>query len=89
MMQKYRRNIQKIEKAAHPCNQFLLEKFVAFKRVADVQKQENLSGCYRKIIMSLQKYPIPIICFKQACTLEGVGEKMAKVIKQMVDLRYS
>ena len=38
--------------------------------------------------MSLDKYPLPIICIKQAYTLEGVGDKMAKLIKILVEERY-
>lgn len=71
-------------RAAHPCNQFLIEKFMALKRSADVQKLENQSACYAKIVISLDKYPLPIICMEQALTLEGVGTKMATLIKSLV-----
>ena len=49
-------------KAGHPCNQFLLDKFTALKRSADIQKLENQASCYRKIISSIDKYPLPIVC---------------------------
>jgi crossover junction endonuclease MUS81 len=68
----------------HPHNKFLMEKFMILKRSADSRHLDNQSSCYRKIIISISKYPMPIDSMEQALMLEGVGQKMAQMVKLMI-----
>jgi hypothetical protein len=37
---------------------------------------------------SISKYPLPIICEQQCLMLEGVGSKMSKVLKSLIEDHY-
>ena len=49
-------------KAANPLNQYFLDNFAKLKRDADFKGITHVSQCYRKVIASLAKYPLPILC---------------------------
>ncbi len=69
-------------------NQDIYEKIKRMKVVADLKKNTNASFSYKKVLKTLEKYPIPIISVKQAVTLDGVGIKMVSLINDIVSSRY-
>jgi hypothetical protein len=48
--------------AKNPLNQYFMEKFKIIKRDSDIKGITTTSSCYRNIIKSLSKYPLPILC---------------------------
>lgn len=74
--------------AKNPVNQFLVDALVKFRAIADARRLENQSNCYNRIIRSLSKYPLPIVCEDQCLMLEGVGAKMGRILKGLIQERY-
>jgi len=65
-------------KALNPLNQFYSERFAKLKKDADAKGLQNQSFCYKRVILALSKYPMPILCVEQAQFLEGVGDTVAQ-----------
>ncbi|EAS02369.2 ERCC4 domain protein (macronuclear) [Tetrahymena thermophila SB210] len=84
MFQKTRAN----KSALHPCNQFIVDKFIQLERQQQMRRATNMNFTYSKIIKSLQKYPLPILSRQQALQLENVGEKMANLIYSLIKSHY-
>ncbi|KAL4489374.1 hypothetical protein ABPG72_002670 [Tetrahymena utriculariae] len=84
MFQKTRAN----KSALHPCNQFIVDKFIQLERQQQMRRAANMNFTYSKIIKSLQKYPLPILSRQQALQLENVGEKMANLIYSLIKSHY-
>jgi crossover junction endonuclease MUS81 len=76
-------------KSRNPFNQFLVEKFINLKRIADSRGFKNQAFCYGKILRSLIKYPIPILTLKQMTEIEGIGEKTSYSILKMIKKQYA
>ena len=76
-------------KALNPLNQFYHDKFLHLKRQADFRSNRGLSHCYRRILMALSKYPLPILKPEQALTLDGCGDMVAKRFSHFMEERSS
>ena len=49
-------------KAANPLNQYYVEQFIKLKKDADFKNLRNQSFCYKRVLLALAKYPMPILC---------------------------
>ena len=72
----------------HPGNQHIWEMIVKMKKSADQRNIINLSTAYKKVLTSLQSYPIPILSMQQAESIEGIGPKIASKIFKANQKRY-
>jgi len=64
-----------------------MDAFKALKKDADSRGMKNMSMCYKRVIMALGKYPMPILCAEQAKTLEGVGDQVAMKFQDLITER--
>ena len=82
-------------------NQFIYNFFEQKRRNAQLTNNPKLAFCYKKVMNSIEKYPLPILsstfapdsCLsfplaKQALELEGVGPKMASMIGVLIKNHY-
>ena len=69
-------NLKKM-KANNPLNQYYVEQFIKLKNDSDFKNIRNQSYCYKRVIIALSKYPMPILCPQQTQFLEGVGDTVA------------
>ena len=72
-------------KSFNKFNQFYVDEFNVFLKEAKDKNNKNLTTIYKKLITSIQKYPLPIITATQALCLEGVGEKNSKTFENLIN----
>ena len=74
-------------KAVNPLNQYYIEQFIKLKKDADFKNLRNQSFCYKRVVIALSKYPMPLLCAQQCQYLEGVGDIVAHKFTQMIQDR--
>ena len=74
-------------KASNPLNQYYVDQFIKLKKDADFKNLRNQSFCYKRVLLALAKYPMPILCGQQCQFLEGVGDTVAHKFVQMIQDR--
>lgn len=74
-------------KALNQCNQYFTDKFHKKYKEATGKQNTQLSQCYKRILCSLSKYPLPILEAKQTTILEGVGDKFAQMFHMYIQER--
>lgn len=74
----------------NPCNEFLVEHLIRVRQGEarlgrGRHKSDHQFQLYTRVIDSIRKYPLPIICEEQLAMLAGVGDfmvgKLTSVIK--------
>ncbi|CAD8132004.1 unnamed protein product [Paramecium pentaurelia] len=75
-------------KSKNPHNQFIADHIVELKNRCLRTGQDKLAFIYQKIIQSLQKYPMPLLCEDQVQMLQGVGDKTSVMILQLIKKQY-
>lgn len=75
-------------KTANLCNQFLV-KYIN-KKKQDLEKigLERKAMAYHTATLSIQKYPLPIICQQQLKSLYGVGELLCEELLTVIKHHY-
>ncbi len=51
-----------VKQAANKLNQYYLERFIKLKKDADLRNVSCMSMSYKRVILALSKYPLPILC---------------------------
>jgi len=61
-----------------------VDAFLKLKKEADGKNNKNVAFCYKRVLTSLSKYPMPILCTQQIQYLEGVGDTVACRFTEMI-----
>ena len=72
----------------NPLNLPIYNKIKQLKVAATMRNKGKIAFCYSKIMMTLARYPLPILTAGQAIDLDGVGEKSAILIDSIVKSHY-
>ena len=72
-------------KSYNKFNQFYVDEFNNYYKEAKDKNNKNMVTIYKKLITSVQKYPLPIISSSQALSLEGIGEKCIKTFELIIN----
>lgn len=65
-------------------NNFYCVEFNKMITDAKLKSSKNLMLIYKKVSLSIKKYPFPILTSAQASTLEGVGETIRKLFENLI-----
>jgi len=65
-------------KCLNTFNEFYLREFSKLSTDAKEKNNKNLHLIYKKVCLSIQKFPFPILSAAQATLLEGVGDTLSK-----------
>ena len=72
------------QKCMNAFNDFYYENFNKMSNDARNRNLKNLFIIYKKVAMSIQKYPFPILTSSQAMTLEGIGENLSLRFEKLI-----
>ncbi len=75
-------------KCLHPANQVIYNKLKQLKVAATMRNKGKIAFCYSKIMMTLARYPLPLLSAGQAVELDGVGEKSAILVDSIIKSHY-
>jgi ERCC4-type nuclease len=66
-------------------NEYYYKEFINFSNEARDKNNPNMKVLYKKVALSISKYPFPILSASQAMNLEGVGESLSKVFENIIN----
>lgn len=72
-------------KCLNKFNDFYLKEFNSLIHDAREKNNKNLMLIYKKVTLSIQKYPFPILTPSQAMAMEGVGESISKMFEKLIN----
>lgn len=69
-------------KPKNPANQFIYDHLLKLENNSKFVRSNHAGFIYKKVLKSLEKYPLPILSIEQVTSIEGVGDGIgAKIIK--------
>lgn len=71
-------------KCLNSFNEFYLKEFNKMISDAREKNSKNLMVIYKKVALSIEKYPFPILTASQTLMLEGVGENISKQFENLI-----
>ena len=72
------------QKCINAFNDYYYESFNKMSNDARNRNLKNLFIIYKKVAMSIQKYPFPILTSSQAMSLEGIGENLSTKFEKLI-----
>ena len=58
----------------NPCNEFIVDHLLKIKIAAKKSGNDRKNAIYGSAIMSIKRYPLPLICRTQVTNLNGIGD---------------
>ena len=71
-------------KCLNTFNEFYFREFSKLSTEAKEKNNRNLHLIYKKVCLSIQKFPFPILSSAQATLLEGVGDTISKQFEKIL-----
>ena len=72
------------QKCMNAFNDYYFESFNKMSNDARNRNLKNLFIIYKKVAISIQKYPFPILTSSQAMSLEGIGENLSLKFEKLL-----